>query len=153
MQKILILGGGFAGYHVAKGLEKKLKPSQAQITLVDIRSHMCYQPFLAEVVSGSIESRHIQVPLRSHLKRTQVVQAKAKIIDPVAKKVTVKKRDHVWDIPYDQLIVTLGAVTKTFPTPGIADNAVGLKTTEEAVYIRKKSYHKLAKRLRGDRCR
>lgn len=138
MQKILILGGGFAGYHVARGLAKALKSDEAEITLVDIRTHMCYQPFLAEVVSGSIESRHIQVPLRTHLKGVNVVEAKAKVIDPVAKKVTVKKRDHVWDIPYDQLVVTLGAVTKTFPTPGIADNAIGLKTTEEAVYIRNK---------------
>lgn len=138
MQKILILGGGFAGFHVAKGLAKSLKADEAQITLVDIRTHMCYQPFLAEVVSGSIESRHIQVPLRSHLKGVNVIEAKAKVIDSVNKKVTVKKRDRVWDIPYDQLIITLGAVTKTFPTPGIADNAIGLKTTEEAVYIRNK---------------
>lgn len=138
MQKILILGGGFAGYHVAKGLEKQLKDGEAEVTIVDIRTHMCYQPFLAEVASGAIESRHIQVPLRSHLKKTNVVEAKAKVIDPVNKKVTVKKRDHVWDLEYDQLVITLGAVTKTFPTPGIADNAIGLKTTEEAVYIRNK---------------
>ena len=90
MQKILILGGGFAGYHVAKGLEKQLKDGEAEVTIVDIRTHMCYQPFLAEVASGAIESRHIQVPLRSHLKKTNVVEAKAKVIDPVNKKVTVK---------------------------------------------------------------
>lgn len=138
MQRILILGGGMAGFYIAKGLEKELKAGEAEVTLVDIRTHMIYQPFLAEVLSGSIEGRHIQVPLRSHLKKTHVVEAKAKIIDTKAKKVTVSKDGETWDIPYDQLIVTLGAVTKTFPTPGVAENALGLKTTEEAIWIRDK---------------
>ncbi len=138
MERILILGGGMAGFYIAKGLEKSLKPGQAQVTLVDIRTHMIYQPFLAEVASGCIESRHVQVALRSHLRKTNIVQAKVKVIDRHNKTVTVSNEGETWQIPYDQVIICLGAVTKTFPTPGVADQAIGLKTTEEAVWIRNK---------------
>lgn len=135
-KKIVILGGGTAGLYIAQTLEKKLKPGEADVTLVDIRAQMCYQPFLAEVASGCIESRHIQVSLRAHLPKTRVVEAKAKIIDPVRRVVTVGKRGETWEIPYDELVVTIGNVTKTYPIPGLAENAVGLKSTEEAVHIR-----------------
>lgn len=136
MQNIVILGGGLGGYYVAKGLEKTLKPGEARVTLVDVRPACVYQPFLAEVVSGAIEPRHVQTPLRRHLPRTQVVQARVEAIDSARKTVTVSAAGERWEIPYDQLVVALGAVTKTFPTPGIAENAIGLKAVEEAQSIR-----------------
>lgn len=139
MKSIVILGGGEAGFSIAKGLEKKLKESEAKITLVDKRSHNVYQPFLAEVASGAIDARHVQVPFHQHLKRTDVVCAKVTGASPEKREVYLENKDgDAWTLPYDILVVTLGAVTKTFPTPGIAENAVGLKSVEEAVYIRNK---------------
>ena len=136
MENIVILGGGLGGFYVAKGLEKQLKRGEAQVTLVDARCACTYQPFLAEVVSGCIEPRHVLTPLRRHLPRTDVVQARVEAIDSAARQVTVSAAGQTWQIPYDQLVVALGAVTKTFPTPGIADNAIGLKAVEEAAAIR-----------------
>ena len=130
MENIVILGGGLGGFYVAKGLEKQLKRGEAQVTLVDARCACTYQPFLAEVVSGCIEPRHVLTPLRRHLPRTDVVQARVEAIDSAARQVTVSAAGQTWQIPYDQLVVALGAVTKTFPTPGIADNAIGLKAVE-----------------------
>ena len=72
MENIVILGGGLGGFYVAKGLEKQLKRGEAQVTLVDARCACTYQPFLAEVVSGCIEPRHVLTPLRRHLPRTDV---------------------------------------------------------------------------------
>lgn len=139
MKSIVILGGGEAGFTIAKGLESKLKADEATITLVDKRSHNVYQPFLAEVASGAIGARHIQVPFHQHLSRTEVVCAKVTGASPEAKEVYLENKDgDAWTLSYDILVVTLGAVTKTFPTPGIAENAVGLKSVEEAVYIRNK---------------
>lgn len=141
MQRIVILGGGLAGYYVAKGLEKELKAEEASVTLVDLRSACVYQPFLAEVVSGAIEPRHVQTPLRRHLPHTAVIQARVESIDNAKKTVTVSAAGESWEIPYDQLVVALGAVTKTFPTPGIAENAIGLKAIEEAQSIRNRIIH------------
>lgn len=136
MENIVILGGGLGGFYVAKGLEKQLKPGEAQVTLVDARCACTYQPFLAEVVSGCIEPRHVLTPLRRHLPRTNIVQARVEAIDSAARQVTVSAAGETWQIPYDQLVVALGAVTKTFPAPGIAENAIGLKAVEEAAAIR-----------------
>ena len=88
MENIVILGGGLGGFYVAKGLEKQLKRGEAQVTLVDARCACTYQPFLAEVVSGCIEPRHVLTPLRRHLPRTDVVQARVEAIDSAARQVT-----------------------------------------------------------------
>lgn len=135
-QDILILGGGLGGYYVAKGLERQLKPGEANVTLVDVRSSCVYQPFLAEVVSGAIEPRHVLTPLRRHLPRTNVLQARVEAISAADKAVTVSAAGEAWQIPFDQLVVALGAVTKTFPTPGVAESAIGLKGVEEAQSVR-----------------
>lgn len=138
MDSIVILGGGEAGFTVARTLQYTLH-KQAKITLVDQRAHMVYQPFLAEVASGNIEPRHIEIPYHRHLRNCEVVCAKVKSIISAEHKVILENLDGViWTLPYDQLVVTLGAVTKTFPTPGIADYAIGLKSVEEAVHIRNK---------------
>jgi NADH dehydrogenase len=136
MQNIVILGGGLGGFYVARGLEKTLKAGEANVTLVDVRSGCVYQPFLAEVVSGAIEPRHVVTPLRRHLPRTTVLQARVTGICAARRTVELEAAQERWELPYDQLVVALGAVTKTFPTPGIADHAVGLKGVEEAQSVR-----------------
>lgn len=138
MESIVILGGGEAGFTIARTLQTTLR-GKAKITLVDQRSHMVYQPFLAEVASGSIEPRHIEVPYHRHLRNCEIVCAKVEGISAAKHEAYLVNLDGVaWTLPYDQLVVTLGAVTKTFPTPGIADYAIGLKSVEEAVHIRNK---------------
>ena len=76
MQKILIIGGGYAGFYTAFKLEKYLSEQEAEITLVDPLPYMTYQPFLPEVVAGSIEARHTVVSHRRHLKKTNIVNGK-----------------------------------------------------------------------------
>src|SRR6059058_6143488 len=73
MRNILIVGGGYAGFYTAWKLEKKLRRGEAKVTVIDPRPYMTYQPFLPEVMAGSIEPRHAVVPLRLHLRRTEVV--------------------------------------------------------------------------------
>jgi NADH dehydrogenase len=135
--KILIVGGGYAGFYTAWKLEKHLRKGEAEVTIVDPLPYMTYQPFLPEVAAGSIEARHSVVALRRHLKRTTVVTAKVTGIDHAHKTATITPElGEPWQHEYDQIVVTAGAVSRTFPIPGIADNAIGLKTIEEAVAIR-----------------
>ena len=105
--------------------------------VVDPLPYMTYQPFLPEVAAGSIEARHSVVALRRHLKRTTVIAAKVTGINHANRVATITpERGEPWEQSYDQIVVTAGAVSRTFPIPGIADNAIGLKTIEEAVAIR-----------------
>ncbi|GAA1697149.1 FAD-dependent oxidoreductase [Microbacterium sediminicola] len=135
--KILIVGGGYAGFYTAWKLEKHLRKGEAQVTIVDPLPYMTYQPFLPEVAAGSIEARHAVVSLRRHLKRTRVLTAKVTGIDHATRTATITpEHGEPWQESYDQIVVTAGAVSRTFPIPGIADNAIGLKTIEEAVAIR-----------------
>lgn len=135
--KILIVGGGYAGFYTAWKLEKHLRKGEAEVTIVDPLPYMTYQPFLPEVAAGSIEARHSVVALRRHLKRTNVVAAKVTGIDHAHKTATITPiAGDPYELEYDQIVVTAGPVSRTFPIPGIADNAIGLKTIEEAVAIR-----------------
>jgi NADH dehydrogenase len=135
--RILIVGGGYAGFYTAWKLEKHLRKGEAEVTIVDPLPYMTYQPFLPEVAAGSIEARHSVVALRRHLKRTTVITAKVTGIDHANKVATITPpMGEAWQHEYDQIVVTAGAVSRTFPIPGIADNAIGLKTIEEAVAIR-----------------
>ena len=61
---ILIVGGGYVGLYTAFRLQRKLKPGEATITVVDPNSYMTYQPFLPEAAAGNLEPRHVVVPLR-----------------------------------------------------------------------------------------
>lgn len=137
MPKILIVGGGYAGFYTAWKLEKHLRKGEADVTMVDPLPYMTYQPFLPEVAAGSIEARHSVVAHRRHLRRTRVVTAKVTSINHASKRATITPLDgDPYEFEYDHIVVTAGAVSRTFPIPGIADNAIGLKTIEEAVAIR-----------------
>lgn len=137
MRKILIVGGGYAGFYTAWKLERKLRRGEAEVTIVDPRPYMTYQPFLPEVVAGSVEARHAGVSLRRHLRRTRVIAGSVTAIDHGHRVVTVAPVDgDVFDLTYDLIVVTAGAVTRKFPVPGVGEQAIGLKHVEEAVAIR-----------------
>lgn len=137
--KILIVGGGYAGFYTAWKLEKHLRKGEAEVTMVDPLPYMTYLPFLPEVAAGSIEPRHAVVSTRRHLKRTNVVAAKVTRIDHANKVATITPADgDAYEYAYDQIVVTAGSVSRTFPIPGIADNAIGMKSIEEAVWVRDK---------------
>ena len=139
MPKILIVGGGYAGFYTAWKLEKKMRPGEAEVTMVDPLPYMQYQPFLPEVAAGSIDPRHAVVSHRRHLKTTEVITATVTAIDHANKKATISPAvGEPWEIEYDTIVVTAGAVSRTFPIPGVADEAIGLKNIEEAMAIRDK---------------
>ncbi|MDB4018576.1 FAD-dependent oxidoreductase [Aquiluna sp.] len=136
-QQILIIGGGYAGFYTAWKLEKLLRKNEAVVTLVDPLPYMTYQPFLPEVAAGSIEPRHAIVSHRQHLKKTNLVSGRMTKVNHKLKKATIAiqgGKSRV--IEYDQIVMTAGAVTRTFPIKGIAEEAIGMKTIEEAVEIR-----------------
>jgi NADH:ubiquinone reductase (H+-translocating) len=123
--------------YTALGLQKKLRLKEASVTIVDPQPHMTYQPFLPEAAAGSIEPRHVVVPLRTTLKRCHVVTARVTKIENIRKMVTVEAIDgHVEEIGYDVLVVALGSVSRLLPIPGLAEQGIAFKTIGEAIYLR-----------------
>ena len=135
--RIVVLGGGYVGLYTALRLQKKLRSNEASVTVIDPQPHMTYQPFLPEAAAGSIQPRHVTVPLRRTLDRCHVRTARVTKVDTQNKVVTVQTDSgSVDEIGYDQLVVALGAVTRLLPIPGLAEHGIGIKTIGEAVYLR-----------------
>ena len=131
------MGGGYAGFYTAFRLQKILQKGEAEVVVIDPLPYMTYQPFLPEVAAGSIEARHAIVPLRRHLHKCRVITASVTAIDHTKKSVKVTPEGQPsFSLRYDQIVITAGSVSKTFPIPGVADFAIGMKTIEEAVSVR-----------------
>mgnify|MGYP006138455659 CR=1 FL=1 len=137
MTRIVIVGGGYAGFYTAFKLERLLARGEAEVIVIDPLPYMTYQPFLPEVAAGSVEARHAIVPLRSHLPKTRVINARVTGINHAKKTVTVTPEGlDDFALDYDHVVITAGAVSRTFPIPGVADFAIGMKTIEEAISVR-----------------
>jgi NADH dehydrogenase FAD-containing subunit len=67
MRRIVIVGGGYAGFYTAWKLEKLLRPTEAEVIVIDPLPYMTYQPFLPEVMAGSVEPRHALVSRRRQM--------------------------------------------------------------------------------------
>lgn len=144
-KQVVILGGGYVGLYVAWTLERHPEVPM-QVTVVEPRAYMTYQPLLPEVAGGHVHPRDVTVDLRQALAHTRVVRGSVTGMDPAARTVTVAPVDGGETVlPYDHAVVGLGAVTRTFPTPGLAEHGVGFKTIEEAAYTRNRVLLNVAK--------
>jgi NADH:ubiquinone reductase (H+-translocating) len=135
-QHVVIAGGGFGGYYTAKTLERVL-PADVRVTLVNDVNFMLYVPLLPDAAAGTLEPRHVVIPLRERLKRTQLRLGWVTGGDPSANSLSVELLDgSKVNFEYDQLVVALGSVSRTFPIPGLVDHAIGFKTISEAIALR-----------------
>ncbi|MGI8868439.1 MAG: NAD(P)/FAD-dependent oxidoreductase [Mycobacteriales bacterium] len=134
---ILVLGGGYVGMYTAYRLQKLLRRGEASITIVDQAPNMTYQPFLPEAAAGSIEPRHVVVPLRRVLRRCDVLTGTVTAIDHSSKKTIVKPLEgDSLEIDYDILVVALGSIARTLPIPGLDEVGIGFRSVGEAIYLR-----------------
>ncbi len=134
---IVIVGGGYVGMYTALGLQKSLRRGEARVTVIDPRSAMTYQPFLPEAAAGSLEPRHVVVPLRRTLKGCEVLTARVVGIDHAAKRLTVEPpQGDAYELSYDELVIAAGSVARTLPIPGLKEVGMGFKQIEEAIALR-----------------
>ena len=134
---ILIVGGGYVGMYTALRLQKKLRRNEARITVVDPQNYMTYQPFLPETAAGSLEPRHVVVPLRKVLKHCHVVTGMVTGIDHSRHVATVLPVEGPEiEVAYDIIVVAPGSVVRTLPIPGLAEQGIGFKTVGEAIFLR-----------------
>jgi NADH dehydrogenase len=141
---VLILGGGYGGFYAARKLERILPPHSATITVVNDVNFMLYTPLLPGAAGGTLEPRHVVVPLREELRSSNIYLGHVVSADPARREVRVRSaegRDET--LRYDQLVVALGSVSRTLPIPGLAEHAVGFKTLSEAIELRNRLIHSL----------
>lgn len=137
--RILVVGGGYVGLYVAMNLQKKVKSHGGIVTVVDPNPYMTYQPFLPEVAGGQIEPRHVVVSHRQHLKHSELINGRVLSIDHASKKAVIAPvNGEEYELEYTDVVMSAGAVTRTFPITGLAEQGIGLKTIEEAIALRNK---------------
>jgi NADH dehydrogenase len=126
----LILGGGFAGAWVARLL------GAHGATVVSRENFMLYTPLLPEAASGSLEPRHVVVPLRQMCPHAEVVLGEIEEHDGEARTVRLRTEAGRHTIVYERLVIALGAISRALPVPGLAENGMAFKDLADAIALR-----------------
>jgi NADH:ubiquinone reductase (H+-translocating) len=137
---VVIAGGGFGGLYAARRLERRLARHSARIVVVSDVNFLLYTPLLPGAAAGSLEPRHVVVPLREELEWADILLGSVTGADPDANALrvtTVDGREET--LRYDQLIVTVGSVSRVLPVPGLAEHALGFKTLADAIAVRNRA--------------
>jgi NADH dehydrogenase len=137
-KRIVILGGGFGGVYAARALEKRLRPEEASITLINRENYFVYQPMLPEVISGSIGITDIVSPIRLLCPRTNLVMRDVEAIDLEKRMITASPGFHPrrLEIGYDYLVIALGGITNFYGMPGMLEHALPFRTLVDALTLR-----------------
>jgi NADH:ubiquinone reductase (H+-translocating) len=126
----LVLGGGFAGSYVARYLGKR------GVTIVSPENYMLFTPMLPEAASGTLEPRHVVVPLRMMCPHAELLLGEARAHDVAGQRIQVEAGGRVFWVRYSNLVVSIGAVVRTLPIPGLAEHALGFKSLADAIRLR-----------------
>jgi len=126
----LIVGGGFAGSYVGRILGKR------GATIVSPENSMLFTPLLPEAASGTLEPRHVVVPLRVMCPHADVLLGRATELDLTRSRVEVDTLEGHVTVSYRELVVALGSISRTLPIPGLAEHALGFKNLADAIYLR-----------------
>lgn len=160
-KRIVVLGAGFAGVATAQELTRRLRAdgrlaadgrpgpavdrveshARVSVTLISRDNYFVFQPLLADIISGTIETTHVVVPLRRMLKGVEVEVGYVEDIDPALRQVHVRRRQSgaPFTVDYDALVVALGSVTDFNVVPGMADHALGVRNLGDAFYLRNRA--------------
>ena len=130
-QKVVIIGGGFAGLTTAQ----RLKRADVEITLIDRTNHHLFQPLLYQVATGGLSPADIATPIRYILRRQENVRV---IEDTVIAIETDRVSTESGPFPFDTLVVATGATHHYFGNDGWQSHAPGLKTLPDATRLRAK---------------
>jgi NADH dehydrogenase len=131
--RVVVVGGGFGGLEVAKGLAK----APVDLTLIDRQNHHVFQPLLYQVATAALSPADVAWPIRAILRgqaNARVVMAEVEAVDLDARTVTASGRAF----PYDVLVLATGATHAYFGHDEWEAFAPGLKRIEDATDIRRR---------------
>jgi len=148
--RVVILGGGFGGVGTARRLERLLpRVPDIEVTVVSQSNALLFTPMLAEVASSSLEPNHISVPVRGACPRTRFRLAEVESVDTRRQVVNLRASgaQAAEELPYDHLVIALGAVPNYLNLAGVQANSLPLKTIGDATRLRN---HVIARLERAD---
>ena len=129
---VVILGAGFGGI----GALKRLNDANLKITIVDKHDYHTFQPLLYQVATDELTPAEVGFPIRELLhdrKNVAFHLASVESVDLARKQVVA---EGIGPIPYDYLVLAMGAVVNFFRTPGADQHAIPLYTMEDAVRLK-----------------
>ena len=133
MRKIVIVGGGFGGLSAAQ----EFGDYEADITIIDKTNHHVFQPLLYQVATAALSPADIAEPIRSVLRKNKnitVVMDEVVDIDRAEREVVTNNAKY----PFDYLIIAVGSRHSYFGKDEWEKYAPGLKTLNDALFIREK---------------
>jgi NADH dehydrogenase len=129
--RIVIIGGGFAGLAVARGLEKK----DVQVVLIDKHNYHTFQPLLYQVATGGLEPDSIAFPLRkifNNLEGYYFRLASVHQIHPDKNEIETS----IGNLTYDHLVIATGSATNFFGSKNIEKYTMEMKSVPQSLNIR-----------------
>ncbi|WP_219416212.1 NAD(P)/FAD-dependent oxidoreductase [Pseudonocardia nigra] len=134
--RVVVVGGGFAGFHAAKALSRRLAGT-AEIVLVNPTDYFLYLPLLPEVAAGILDPRRVSISLAATLPGVRLVLGEVDAVDLQQRRVSwVGPEGGRDESGYDRLVLAVGSVNKLLPIPGVAEHAHGFRGIPEALYLR-----------------
>jgi NADH dehydrogenase len=135
MKTIVIVGGGFAGTTLARALDGKLADG-FELVLISEESYTTFNPMLPEALGASIFPEQVVAPIRQMLRRTRFVMGRVSAIDPKRRTVTAASLAGEVTLHFEHLVLAFGNRARLDLIPGLAENALPLKTIGDAMHIR-----------------
>lgn len=130
-EKILIIGGGFAGLQIAKSLNRK----QKKVMVIDKVNHHMFQPLFYQVACGRIEPSNISFPFRKIFQRSSNIQYRMTEVQKILPEENKVVTDDA-EFTYDKLVIATGCKTNFFGNSKMEELTYGMKNTQEAISIR-----------------
>jgi NADH dehydrogenase len=134
-ERIVIVGGGFAGVTLAQRLERSL-PAQTEIIVLSVDNHLVFTPMLPEVVGRTISPLHVVVAGRQLTRRTKWLEARVSRIDLEKNEAHYLRRDGTAaSMRYTHLALACGAAANLAEIPGLVSRGYALKTVMDAIVM------------------
>ena len=134
-ERIVIVGGGFAGVTLAQRLERLLS-AETEIIVLSAENHLVFTPMLPEVVGRTISPLHVVVAGRQLTRRTKWLEARVSRIDRENNQAHYVRRDGTSaSMPYTHLVLACGSAANLEEIPGLAARGLALKTVTDAIVM------------------
>ncbi|MFL6258446.1 MAG: FAD-dependent oxidoreductase [Thermoanaerobaculia bacterium] len=141
--RLVVLGCGFGGF----SLLSTLRRSRWDVTLISPRNYFLFTPLLPSAVTGSVEFRSILETPRRRLRDLRVVEGSARSVDWQARTLSCvgAVSGEEFSVPYDVLVIAVGAAVADYGVPGVAEHALKLASIEDARAVRRGILEQLAR--------